>query len=52
MTLNQFIANKYYWDASEWESYINSLPTSKANELQTELNNQHAECYQLNRGLK
>jgi hypothetical protein len=52
MTLNQFIASKYYWDASEWESYINSLPTNKATELQHEVNRLHAECYQLNRGLK
>ena len=52
MTLNQFIASKYYWDSLDWEIYINSLPTSKATELQNEVNRLHAECYQLNRGIK
>ena len=48
MTLSKFIESKYYWDAADWENYMDSLPNVKANELKNEMDKQNAECYQLN----
>jgi len=42
MTLSQFISSKYYWDATDWENYMDSLSNVEANELQNEIDNQYA----------